>query len=598
MYRHQMGLERTLDEKRENSLGASLLLAGLGYFLLTFATLYFKSDEGVAAPVWAPNALLLSFILLNPHQRMAGFVVIGMVANIIASLLCGTPPPVTPFYAAANGLEISIAAWGLRRWGGGSRLFFEPKAMPRILLWAGLIAPLVSALPAALVAWIHGSHPFLGAYTRWFMADGLGLLIFTPIFIALMNGDFRHRLVAMGARRRFELCALTGLVAATTAIAFFAGSDLLLSIVIAPMMLVALRGGWLATTTTVAVVAVIAGGAISLGYGPPGLQGSGSLLHIYGIQTFIAALMIVQVPVSAALTERQSMIERLRESEQSLHLLAAGSPLLLLAFDLDGRCMRAMGTKEPLLDHPSTSLVGRHLSEMCEEGQYELQRACNAALDEVSASHTAEFRTLRLRDSWLEVVFRANFDERGRCIGTIATVHDITMRKNQELSLSRTATTDSLTGVLNRAGFRDRLEHALLTAEPGTLSLAMIDIDRFKLINDNSGHQVGDAVLKEIARRISLQVRGSDAVGRIGGDEFVVLLPTSNWERVQQICNRIVAGVGCEPIALASGHSLRAAISCGVTRYQQGQSADEFIHEADTALYRAKRSGRNQVVAA
>ena len=183
-------------------------------------------------------------------------------------------------------------------------------------------------------------------------------------------------------------------------------------------------------------------------------------------------------------------------------------------------------------------------------------------------------------------------------VGTIATIHNVTARKNQELSLSRSATTDSLTGLLNRAGFHARLNHALLTAKPGSLSIAMIDVDRFKLINDNSGHQVGDIVLREIARRISGQVRASDAVGRLGGDEFVILLATPNWEMVQEICARIVVSINADPIILPSGNSLRTAISCGVARLRLGVDADDFIHAADVALYEAKRAGRNRVVAA
>ncbi len=174
----------------------------------------------------------------------------------------------------------------------------------------------------------------------------------------------------------------------------------------------------------------------------------------------------------------------------------------------------------------------------------------------------------------------------------------MTQRKVQELSLSRSATTDSLTGLLNRAGFRSRLEQAMLNASAGTISLAMIDVDRFKLINDNSGHQVGDLVLKEIAKRISGQVRSSDAVGRLGGDEFIILLNTPNWEMVQDICNRIVATVCDTAVELPSGGSIKTAISCGVTRLQAGLAVDDFIHEADIALYEAKRGGRNRVVVA
>ena len=124
----------------------------------------------------------------------------------------------------------------------------------------------------------------------------------------------------------------------------------------------------------------------------------------------------------------------------------------------------------------------------------------------------------------------------------------------------------------------------------------MIDVDRFKLINDNSGHMAGDLVLKEIADRIAAEVRSSDAIGRLGGDEFVLLLETSDWEKAQEICRRVVESIDRADIVLPTGGGLKTAISCGVARYRTGLSADELIHAADLALYEAKRAGRNRMV--
>ena len=272
--------------------------------------------------------------------------------------------------------------------------------------------------------------------------------------------------------------------------------------------------------------------------------------------------------------------------------------MLILTFDLAGTCQRVVGTADLLLGRDPATLAGKTFGDISEEGRFELKRAHDEALDDIEQSHAAEFRAFKVNDRWLEAVFRANFDAQGRCVGTLATLHDVSVRKQQELSLSRSASTDSLTGLLNRAGFRDRLERALATAASGSLSLAMIDVDKFKLVNDNLGHRTGDAVLQEIARRISGEVRASDAVGRLGGDEFIILLTTPDWTMVREICDRLVKAVGSQPIELPSGNPLGAAISCGVACYREGLSAEDFIHEADVALYEAKRAGRNRVVAA
>jgi diguanylate cyclase (GGDEF)-like protein len=87
-------------------------------------------------------------------------------------------------------------------------------------------------------------------------------------------------------------------------------------------------------------------------------------------------------------------------------------------------------------------------------------------------------------------------------------------------------------------------------------------------------------------------------VGRVGGDEFVVLLDNADWDRAQEICGRLVESVSVEPVRLESGQTISAAISCGVARHRGGLSADQFLHDADVALYEAKRGGRNRVVAA
>ncbi|MCW2381547.1 MULTISPECIES: diguanylate cyclase [unclassified Sphingobium] len=574
------------------------VLAGLGYFVISYATISLKTTNGMVAPVWIANAFLLALVLARPARQAPALIMAGMVANVLSGLPAGNNLQTALVYGLANGLEIAVAVAGLKLHRNGAHAFSDPEALPHVLIWAGLVGPACGAFLGGIGAWANNAHPLSEAYARWFLADALGLLIFTPVFLAMFNGEMRRSLASQTRRRRLEVAALLALTAGAAGVAFFSTESSHLLLVVPPMLLVLLRSGWMATKIALAIVTVIGGAAMMGGYGSPVMHSHHAAHHLYGIQMFIALLIVVQVPISAMLASRQATIERMRQNEQSLNLLASASPVLLLAFNLEGVCTRVVGTRELLLDRAFDALIGAGLSDISEEGQYELTRAHSAALEDVSTSQIAEFRTLKLRDAWMEATFRAHFDESGRCIGTIATVQDITQRKKQELWLSRTATTDSLTGLLNRAGFHQRLEQALVKATPGTLSLAVIDIDRFKLINDNSGHQMGDTVLREIACRISSQVRASDAVGRMGGDEFVVLLATSNWDRVQEICGRIVSAVSSEPIALPSGNSLRAAISCGVVRYRQGQSAEDFIHEADIALYQAKRGGRNRVVAA
>jgi diguanylate cyclase (GGDEF)-like protein len=573
-------------------------VAGLAYFVLAAASIAFVTAHGGIAPIWPANALVLAFMLLRPAREAAGFVAAGAIANVAAVLVTGGGLAFAFASALADGAELAVTAIGIMGRGRLPRNLASAAEIARILLWAGLIAPAVGAAFGALACMTLLGQALGSAYLSWFLSDALGLLIFTPLFTSLMTGEIRAAHARMTVAQRVEFAALLAFTMATAALVFFAAPYPLLFLIVVPLMLVTFRAGWAGTKIALAIVAIIAALATLAGLGPIAAQVADGASRAYGVQIFIATMILILLPIASTLAARQQLIDRLRESEQSLRLLAARSPILLLAFDLEGRCDRVVGTSDILLDRATASLVGATMADISQEGQFALRRAHNAALDDIERSHPAEFRTVKARDAWYEAVFRAHFDETGRCVGTIATIHEITERKNQELSLSRTATTDSLTGLLNRAGFHDRLEHALVSAGPGALSLAVVDVDRFKLINDNSGHQVGDLVLREIARRISGQVRSSDAVGRLGGDEFVILLATPHWDVARDICDRIVAAVSAEPIALPSGNTLRAAISCGVARLREGSSAEAFIHEADTALYEAKRAGRNRVVAA
>ena len=172
------------------------------------------------------------------------------------------------------------------------------------------------------------------------------------------------------------------------------------------------------------------------------------------------------------------------------------------------------------------------------------------------------------------------------------------MREAQR-QLQELASRDGLTGVLNRRALEERLVEATKYVQRrGTaLSVAMLDLDHFKQINDTYGHQVGDEVLCEAARRVEAHVREYDAVGRYGGEEFVVVLPDTPGAEALQVSERIRAAVAEEPIRCGDGAVVYVTMSIGVATASipfDGH-AKMLVEAADAALYRAKRQGRNRV---
>ena len=171
-------------------------------------------------------------------------------------------------------------------------------------------------------------------------------------------------------------------------------------------------------------------------------------------------------------------------------------------------------------------------------------------------------------------------------------LHRLVRRPAREHSqaLRRLALHDSLTGAVNRRGFMDRLAQAQ-QHQPALLSLVMIDIDHFKRINDRHGHAAGDGVLREVAARLRRQMRGADLLGRLGGEEFALLLPATDLAGALAQAELARQALRREPMAIAG----TVTASFGVAQWDGSESAADWLHRADLALYEAKRRGRDQV---
>jgi diguanylate cyclase (GGDEF)-like protein len=170
-------------------------------------------------------------------------------------------------------------------------------------------------------------------------------------------------------------------------------------------------------------------------------------------------------------------------------------------------------------------------------------------------------------------------------------------QKRENASLLHQATHDPLTGLPNRALFEARMEQAILAGNKGHEGFALLylDCDRFKQINDNLGHSIGDEVLIAVARRVQHQLRPLDLVCRLGGDEFVILLtPIHGEDEVREVIGRVQQAMNT-PVVLSDGRHLGVGISIGSARYpEQGKTADALLQWADDAMYQAKRQRREE----
>ncbi len=189
-------------------------------------------------------------------------------------------------------------------------------------------------------------------------------------------------------------------------------------------------------------------------------------------------------------------------------------------------------------------------------------------------------------------------DTDGELVAFAVTYRDLTDRKRLEAELAYAAAHDPLTGLANRQELFKSLETSIASGAPTTV--LFFDLDNFKVVNDSLGHAVGDQVLTKIAERIRSGARGTDAVGRLGGDEFLVICRgVSRPHDALTIANNILASVR-QPMEIAGRqHSVTGSIGISLTQSEGGRpspSAASLIQEADIAMYRAKRAGRRQAV--
>ena len=196
-------------------------------------------------------------------------------------------------------------------------------------------------------------------------------------------------------------------------------------------------------------------------------------------------------------------------------------------------------------------------------------------------------------DRWWSISGRPMIDELGRFQGFVGSGRDLTEKRRSEAEITRLALFDGLTGLANRQRMRASLDKTLsLQSGHAITSLFLLDLDRFKAVNDTMGHQMGDALLKQVAQRLQRSVGEAGLVGRLGGDEFKVVLPgEGNRERLAELAQTVIASLS-QPYFI-DGASVSIGCSIGIAiAPENGNDSETLIRNADIAMYAAKGDGR------
>lgn len=332
----------------------------------------------------------------------------------------------------------------------------------------------------------------------------------------------------------------------------------------------------------------------------------GQPLHFISVVEDITARRRAEAELRALHVELEVRVQErtaaLTDSEHRLREIADNLPVLIGYIDTEQRYQFSNRTYEQWFGLSPEAIQGRLMKDVLGEALYAARgprfRAALAGERQVFQ----EDLVLQGRRRFLETVYAPHRNADGSVHGVYVLVTDLTPQKLAEERLAELAVTDPLTGLPNRRGLDDLLAGALARARRrgAPIALLFLDLDRFKSINDQHGHAVGDAVLREFGRRLRAAVRETDVVARLAGDEFVILLECAGPRGVvdpQCVARKLLASVS-EPMDMGAAPPARVGTSIGIALSDGSDSPHQLLEKADRALYRAKANGRNTFYAA
>jgi diguanylate cyclase (GGDEF)-like protein/PAS domain S-box-containing protein len=300
--------------------------------------------------------------------------------------------------------------------------------------------------------------------------------------------------------------------------------------------------------------------------------------------------------IASIAIDRASARDALAHHQRQLTAVIDSIPAMICYADPGGHFVYINQRYAEWLGSPREALVGRHISDFVDQETYRLMLP---HFQRVLSGNEARYeRRQRSHDGKVqdfEVHYVPDFGEDGAVIGYFVMLTDVTERKRDEQMLYFLANHDHLTALPNRNLFSEHLSMAIAQAARSGEKVAalFIDLDRFKNVNDTLGHQIGDALLQQVARRFRGCLRESDLVARLGGDEYTVMMhPVRDLQEVAACAQKLI-NVLSSPFEV-NGHELFVTGSIGISIYPDDASdASTLLKNADIAMYRSKEQGKN-----
>lgn len=478
-----------------------------------------------------------------------------------------------------------------------------------------LLANLVNGLILACVLWAAGIQR--EAVLSWYTLLMLAVTLTYMFWRGYDRAVERHRIE--GWLKRFALGkTMAGLVWAMTVFYLYHGVDsaslVVIIFLLAGMTAAAVASSAAYRPAVVGFIAPILGGLAFYFFSRSTFTdwalGAFALIYFAFINRITQNLEQNLIQEVSLKDKNRELVESLeyavaetRDREEKFRVIADYSHSWESWFSAEGKLLWVNPGVERLTGYNVEECMNQrsHPMEIVHPEDRETLARAMASAGKAPSMAELEFRVV-CKDGtvrWCAAVSQPAIDTQGRNVGFRASIRDISDRKALQHQLELLASTDPLTGVVNRRRFFHTAEAELYRARryDRPLVLALVDIDHFKRINDNYGHAVGDDTLKTLAHAVGNRLRRSDLFARFGGEEFVLLLPETQLGDGLRLCERLRQMVETIKLQIPDrAEPFGFTVSIGVADLQHdGDSLNQLLARADAALYKAKRDGRNQV---
>lgn len=585
------------------------------FFLAALASDLVAAQASGLTSLWPANGILMGLLIAqgrSGEDRL--WIILGaLLGNLASCLVRDQPLVLIIIFPIANLIEAGGAALLVRAFGGISGAFERTRDV-LVLAAACLIAPLVSATIGATALHMAIGAPFLVSLLNWYGAASLSLAIVAPAVIVISHLIETVDLSELSGRRIGESVAILGLVAAVAGVIFYATRLPILFLSLPAVLFATFRLRQFGAVVSTIIVASISARATAEGHGPIAMHGGHDPAgHLLLLQFFLAVNFLSSLPVAAALTQSDSRGEEAHLLADHFKAVVENIGEVIFRTDRKGRWTYLNPAWETLTGYSVIRSEGRSWLDWIEENERtEFGEWAQPVLDgEVqNTRRLLRFRTLIGEVRWMELSIQALRDRTGSVAGTTGTLRDIDDRKKLEehvMSAKRRAeeqareatllaSTDELTGLANRRAFLRHLERQVEAANEfgWALAVAIFDVDHFKMVNDSHGHAIGDRVLQIVADRSVSVVRSGDLVGRLGGEEFAILMPGASPEDATMVAERL-RGMIERPVETGGEMLPSVTVSIGIAAHSREQDSSGLLASADRALYAAKSAGRNRV---